>query len=244
MKLTVAIILFFIPILEVGQIAWSAYQGFGIPKPHYATFLCLYTLRHYLQKIMFWFLPLFLLIIANEDTIEDYDTGYRGVLIGRMGKKNYALTKLIGSFLLSFCIVFVSLMINMALVYICFRNGTFEMDEWAGINYMDKSISRLTMPHPVIANIVYIVGTSILVGLVGMMGTAVALTMQNRKIVYGITFLLWFIPVNLRNSILFAIKPFSYGNFGAVIPTLAAVAVGYLLIVVIAYWLEVHDDKI
>lgn len=243
-KLAIAIILFSIPILEVGQIVWSAYQGHGIPRPHYATFLCLYTLRHYLQKIMFWFLPLFLLVIVNEDTIEDYETGYRNALISRAGRKNYARTKLVGSFSFSFLIVFLSLIINMILIYACFQNGTYEMYDWQGIDYRDRDISRITMPHPVLANIAYIILTSFLAGLVGMMGTAVALTMQNRKIVYALTFFLWFVPVNLRYSILFAIKPFSYGDFEIVVPTLITVIIGYLLIAMVSYWLEVHDDKV
>lgn len=87
-KLAVIVILFSLPILEVVQIAWGVYQGLSIPNPNFATFLSLYTIRHYLQRIMIWFLPLYLLVITSEDTLEDYSAGYRSILISKIGKNS------------------------------------------------------------------------------------------------------------------------------------------------------------
>ncbi len=244
LKLTVTIILFSLPILEVGQIAWNIYQGYEHPVPHYATFLALFTLRHHLHRIMFWFLPLFLLVIANEDSIEDFDRGYHNALVARVGKKNYVMTKLKGSFVLCFGIVFLGLVVNMILVYICFRNGDFVRDDWQGVSYTDRDLTRITMPHPVLTNMAYILLTSVLSGLIGTVGTALALTVKNRKLVYGLTFLLWFVPVNMESSLMYVIQPFLFVDYEVVVPTLLMLLFGYTAVIAAAAVLEVRSDQV
>lgn len=243
-KLFVTLILLFIPTAEVIQIAWGVHQGFSMPIPHYATFLALYTLRHILHKIMFWFLPLFLLIIVNEVSLEDAESGCSQALVVRMGKKAYTRRRLRESFCLSFIIIAAGLILNMILVYFLFQNGDFAKDDWQGVDPMSRDLTRITLPHPVLANLAYILLTAFLSGLIGAVGTALALTIQNRKIVYGLTFLLWFIPVNAKQSLMYVIQPFLFADYEVVVPTLCAVVALYTAVIAAVLILEEKFDKI
>ncbi len=61
LKLTIIVFLLFIPIAEVGQLAFEVFvKGYSMPNPDFATFLALYTLRHRLHRLMFWYLPVFI----------------------------------------------------------------------------------------------------------------------------------------------------------------------------------------
>lgn len=244
-KLTIAIILFLIPAVEVIQIAWQVHQGFSMPEPHYATFLSLYTIRHYLHKIMFWFLPVFLLLIFNEDSIEDQERGYKNLMVMRMGTKKYLRVKLMGSFFGSFLIICLGLILNMALVYLCFKNGTFSRDDFSNdLTYMKYDISRITVEHPVLANLIYILMTSFLAGLLSAVGTAIAITVHERKLVYGITFLLWFVPVMSRYSLMYVIQPFISVDYEDVIPALFGLIICYIVILAAAVAVEVKEDDL
>lgn len=243
-KLLVMMFLLFIPTAEVIQIAWSVHEGYSMPIPHFATFLSLYTLRHILHKIMFWFLPLFLLIIVNEVSLEDAESGCRHALAVRMGTKAYTRRRIGESFCISFLLIAAGLILNMILVYFLFRNGDFTRNDWQGIDPMSRDLTRITLPHPVLSNLAYILLTAFLSGLIGAVGTALALTIQNRKIVYGLTFLLWFIPVNLKDSLMYVIQPFLFVDYEVVVPTLCMVIALYVAVIAAALIMEGKFDKI
>lgn len=241
-KAFLIIIVILIPVLEVVQILYQMKMGDDVPNPHYATFLALYTLRHYLHKILFWFLPLFLLFIANEDSLEDYDLRYRNILVVRSGKSSYIKTKLTGSFLISAGIICLGLLFNMLLIYILFREGTYQKDDYSDYLYYD--ISKMTVPNPVISNLVYIVLTSFLAGLLGTVGAALSIVLKDRRIVYGLTFLLWFIPVMSKQSLMYVIQPFISVNYAAVMPTLTGLILCYCVIIASSVYAEVTEDDL
>ena len=132
----------------------------------------------------------------------------------------------------------------MILVYFLFRNGDFAKDDWQGVDPMSRDLTRITLPHPVLANLAYILLTAFLSGLIGGVGTALAITIQNRKIVYGLTFLLWFIPVNAKQSLMYVIQPFLFADYEVVVPTLCTVAAMYAAVIAAALILEEKFDKI
>lgn len=242
MKLAAVILLFLIPSMEIVQMAWHFHQGFSMLAPHYATFLSCNTIRHFLHKIMFWYLPVFVLIIANEDSIEDGNLGYRNVLEVRCGKKDYIKTKLAGSFAIVFLTVCLGLLLNMGLAYICFRNGTYTMEDSDEI--LIRDIEIITKAHPVAANLVYIVIASFLAGLLASAGTALAISVKDRKLVYGLTFIIWFVPVIIEDSVMYVIQPFIGVNYEHVVPTFSGVVFSYIAIIGAAVWAEVRDDEL
>lgn len=243
-KLFFAMVLIALPILDVVQIVSETNRGFEMPKPEFATFLSLYTsgTNHLLHKLMFWFLPLYLLMICVEDSIEDTDIHYKAMLICRMGRKKYYCSKMRNTFFCAAGIVFVSLLLNYILVKLLFSQGTFI--KFVTPSAYDAALYILNYGHPVAANIVYIFLTGFLAGLIACVGTALALSVHNRKAVYGITFFLWFVPVMMKNSLMLVIQPFMEYDFHVVIPTLLLVVIGYVMIIVVAYVVERKYEEI
>ena len=79
-----------IPILDIVQIYYQdiiKINGeIGKPYPLYVTFLSCYSQGHIFNDYL-WFLPLYLLVIVGEESIVDYITGYKNILICKNGKK-------------------------------------------------------------------------------------------------------------------------------------------------------------
>ena len=90
-KKSIGMIIFMlvIPILDIVQIYYQdiiKINGeMGKPYPLYVTFLSCYSQGHIFQMIYLWFLPLYLLVIVGEESIVDYITGYKNILICKMG---------------------------------------------------------------------------------------------------------------------------------------------------------------
>lgn len=93
-KKSIGMIIFMlvIPILDIVQIYYQdiiKINGeMGKPYPLYVTFLSCYSQGHIFQMIYLCFLPLYLLVIVGEECIVDYITGYKNILICKMGKIN------------------------------------------------------------------------------------------------------------------------------------------------------------
>lgn len=91
-KKSIGMIIFMlvIPILDIVQIYYQDIIKFngemGKPYPLYVTFLSCYSQGHIFQMIYLCFLPLYLLVIVGEECIVDYITGYKNILICKMGK--------------------------------------------------------------------------------------------------------------------------------------------------------------
>ena len=129
-KKSIGMIIFMlvIPILDIVQIYYQdiiiCNGEMGKPYPLYVTFLSCYSQGHIFQMIYLWFLPLYLLVIVGEESIVDYITGYKNILICKMGKNKYILQKMKSAFIVSFTIVFVGLGLNLILSQIVFNGGT------------------------------------------------------------------------------------------------------------------------
>lgn len=241
-KLFFICLILIMPSLEIIQIVFDViYFGLPRPNPNYVTFLAGYR-GHVFESIMLWFMPLYLLIITAEDSIEDYDIGYRNILISKIGKKNYYLNKLVGSFAVAFVIVLVALLIDIILLHTLFSGGQdMPVDPNDSPENLLYTISNA---HPITANIVFAVVTAFLSGLISMVGAALAIVVHNRKIVYSVTFLLWFIPVLLKTSLMLVVQPFSEYDFDDLIPIFLSVSVSYIVIVAVVTVWEVKFEEI
>lgn len=163
-------------------------------------------------------------------------------------KKNYIKTKLKSSFLTSIVVVGMGLFINFILVQFSYKEGTYLR---YGGDYMIYDAN--TMPetllfewsytNPVLANLIYIVLTMLFAGLIGMLGTMLSIVFHDRKLVYALTFAVWFVPILFKNSFMLVFQTFSEYGFDTVIPLAIWSAGLYILIIaVLVVWEEKYIE--
>lgn len=244
-KKSIGMIIFMlvIPILDIVQIYYQdiiKINGeMGKPYPLYVTFLSCYSQGHIFQMIYLWFLPLYLLVIVGEECIVDYITGYKNILICKMGKNKYILQKMKSAFIVSFTIVFVGLGLNLILSQVVFNGGTNTPFDAEPLKYdsfvmVETFLFEISYTHPLTTNIVYILITAIFAGVLGMMGAALAISIHERKMVYALTFAIWFIPILFKNSSMHIFQPFMEYDFNVVVPMAIWCIVLYILVIITA----------
>lgn len=243
LKLGVLIFALLLPLVETVQIIIDVFY-WGVPKynPNYVTFLAGYRGR-LAYNIYFWILPVYFLIIASEDAVQDQKTGYRLMMIEREGKKKYVIDKLLGSFLISFMIMMIGILINFIFLHIILNGGKEVIFDTTGTT--PAWFFQLCLDHPVMANFLYGIEASLMAGIVGALGTSLSITFRNRKVIYAFALLLWTIMINLRRyNILRAIQPFELDYLSIVLKSFAFFVLVYCSIIVICIGWVMHRDEV
>lgn len=244
-KICMSIAMMLLPSMEIFQILYEHWRyGAELPYPMYAAFLSLYSRGHMLQLVYLWFLPMYLLVVVGEEAIEDFQTGYKNILICKKGKKSYIRSKLKGSFLSSFNIVAIGLLLNLILIQcVCFAGTNLRYGGQYKIfdpTLMPETLLfELSYTHPLLTNVIYILITALFAGLIGMIGTMLSIILHDRKLVYSITFALWFIPILFKNSFMLVFQPFSEYGFNVIIPLILWTAgLYFILMIIMMMWEE------
>lgn len=181
------IIILLIPTLEIFQLSKEFNTDFN---SNYLTFLSGASRGHLYQIILLWFLPIYTLLLIADDSIQDYKTGYKNILISKIGIKKYYKGKMFNSFIICFLTMFISLLLNLILINIFFGS---ESNNLNSINDLPNNILySLSISYPFWANIFFILLASCLCGLTGVCGASLSLFLQDKKYVYAISFLYGF----------------------------------------------------
>lgn len=210
--------------------------------PDMATFLTGNSvgISHIFQCILLWFFPLYNNIIVCDNCIEDFYTGNKNILICKFGKKKYITRYCKYSFVLTFSLLFSSLLLNFVVVHLCFWGGKFTPN----VSIAHSGLQYFFFEHLSLANLTYIILTSSLFGLLSITGTIIGISIPQRKIVYPCVFLLWFIHVLLNNSIISAIQPFTEYSLYDALPTLSLFILCNLLLISFFLFKEIKYAKI
>ncbi len=242
-NLTAFIIILLIPMLEIVQLLIYQQNSEETFHPAFAFFLSGSSMGHAPQILLIWFLPIYFLLLGADDAIQDYKTGYRTILISKVGRKRYLLEKIITSFTISSLSMFITLFINFILVSIIFVNGTFSK----GLMEMrieGNKLFNFSVEHPFIAIIVFSIVSCILAGLAGSLGASTSLFFLDRKYAYASSFFIWFLLVLNKYSIIYAFQPFTEYGFNVIFPSLL-VAISVLIIIpliVFIYGVRSNED--
>ena len=78
----------------------------------------------------------------------------------------------------------------------------------------------------------------------GAAGAALAMAIKNRKIVYPLLFLLWFLPAHTDKSIMLALQPFCEYGLDTKIPVFVITLGIFVVLTIGAAIKEVHYAKI
>ncbi|MCD7826198.1 MAG: hypothetical protein LUH14_09600 [Clostridiaceae bacterium] len=234
-KLTIILILILLPTADVFIILFQSKTEI-LPYALYATFLSGYSKGHILQSLYLWFVPLYFLLITGDNCIEDYQTGYKSILVSKIGKASMIRKNLCISFMLPFLILVVGLTLNLIAAMIAFRNGAYspmggEYAVYDALNMPETLLFKLSYTHPLSANLIYILAAAFLSGLISMVGTSFSLILHERKFVYSITFALWLGPLLMKNSSMLLFQPFSEYGFNVLMPIFLWITAIYVAII-------------
>ncbi|MEG2052200.1 MAG: hypothetical protein RR012_07855 [Oscillospiraceae bacterium] len=236
----------FLLLLPSVEIAFHIYTivafQFPIPNPYSAFFLAATTRGHIIQAIYLWFLPIYFLIFASGDTVQDYKTGYISILISKIGKRKYFREKIFVSFWVPFFIMFFSLILNLILCYAIFNGGTsipYDIRTVPGDILYNASIQ-----HPFLANLGFLLVTSLFAGLSGIIGASFSFLFKKNEYVYPSAFLLWFLLVLKKDSLMYLFQPFAEYDFEVLIPIFLIAVVIFILLWVISYIVEVKCREV
>ena len=233
-------IILFYPLLEVALYFKDILNGGSVYFPDYAFFLTCNTVGHIFQSLLLWFMPIYCLLLTADDCLEEQKTGYKNILITRCGKKRYIQLHLIKSFFCSFVMIVAALLINLLFVHLIFRGGQFSP-------YSDEGDLSLfyqwEINHPLLTNLLFTFVTAFFSGLISMVGTINAIMIKNKKVVYGITMLFWFIPFLKEKSIVLLFQPHSEYVLDTLIPIAIPILLVYVIYILIGYFRESHYGK-
>lgn len=246
-KIKLIIILFVSVVMILDLILRIKYFPIGSTpmQANFNTFLSLTGNDMFFHALIFWFLPIYLSILSAEDVIEDYNTGCINALIVRKGKKTYLLNNFLKAFIISFSTIFLALFFNLVLSFIIFNGATYSPFSNFASNLEQSHLLVKSLQNPFFTNIAFILITSILSGVVGMASVGFALGFKERKIVYPLSFVIWFIPFCFHKSIMLSIQPFSEYDLKQILPTYLFTLILHLLVPIIIYKKEtIYHEKI
>lgn len=211
-------------------------------SPDYITFLAGGTGSFFFHMLLLWFMPIVLMLLFCDDCIEDYITGNKNILITKFGRKRYYTANVFKGFMLSFLFFLTMLLINWSYAKII-ANGATDNQFVSMLPYMKSNgWFMYSYNHPDFINGMYIIGTSVLAGIVGGSCSAIALVIHNRKLAYPISFIPWFIAFKMRNSITMSIQPFTEYSAKQGAPAYIGVVAAYILIAVgLLVWEKKHE---
>lgn len=224
-KLALILFIFFLPVTDILTSLKDISNGGSVYLPDLATFLTIPN-GGICHSLICGYLPMYFLLIAGDDCIEDYKTGYKNLLITKWGKNRYFWFNIVKGLVVGFCVILLSLALNMLMVYIAFAGGSYT----AFCSY--KEFMLYVMTTPFLDNCIYILLLSFMSGIVSMGGVALSLALHNRFMVYPITFILWYLPSSIGTSILYMFAPFTEYSIGySVITYLAVVGINIALLI-------------
>ena len=224
LKLGVILYIFIAPILDILLTLIDLSKGASVPAPYLATFLGGFSIGG-LRKLLKWYLPLLLAIVVADDCIEDYRIGYKNILITKRGKNKYFALNMLKSFVISFLIIIIPLLLNLLMVYIVFAGGTYYS-------------------HPMFYNLLCILLLSLTGGVVGSGATALAMAFPNRFILYPLIFILWYIPSIAKQSIMMAFQPFTEYPLSYALPSVIFVLATNVVAVLFSFFKVTKYDQV
>lgn len=213
--------------------------------PTMAAFLSGVSTGHITQMLIIWLLPIILLWLVGDSNIREKKCGYNNFESCRYDKIKMIYDKLIASFIVSFMLVFIPIVMNFILANIIYFRGDFfkGLDVMKGLGYLDS----LEIRNPYVTYIIYILFFSIISGLIGIFCTALSIIVPKYKVVYPMAFIfwsfLWITEINLGS----VVQPFTCEityRLKHSIVALCIFLIGIIIVSSTAFIIKVRNDEI
>ncbi|MGG0430395.1 DUF2705 family protein [Priestia megaterium] len=199
---------------------------------------------HIPQILLFWFLPIYTLILCSDSYIQDVKTGVNNLIISRKGKRAYLLNNFYSSFLIPFLVMFIALLINLILAWIVNSNG-HESSGLLEMNNPKNELFSFSQQHPLLINVIFLINVSFFTGLAGLLGLSISMIFPDRKYTYPLAFFIWFILVALPNhTITMVMQPFTEYDYNYVISSWLFNFIILFIITIVAYIYKEKTDEL
>ncbi len=184
----------------------------GIPSseiinPPTAAFLSGNSSGQYLQILLIWFMPLFLILINIQRALEKGKTNGHYIDYLRLDNLNKGMLKNeltnFGIFSLFFTTLFG---LDFILAIILFHRGTSFMGMESAAS--DSHLLRLEINHPYLTYILFILVVSMAFGLYSVVTYVLALAVKKMVLVYPLSLGLWFLMIAMPHSESYFTQPF------------------------------------
>ena len=195
-------IFFILLLLMLSDLTLNLLWTFGRHNYNYMTFLTGQN-SVYIQMIVLWLLPIWVLLFSSERYINDRKLGYENILKAKLGNNKYIFTLIKVTFLSCFLLYFVPLAINFFLAFVT----SWDVSKMRSIDYFyifqdsaKFSVGYFGWKYPFLINVLFILSTSLIAGLIGVTCLCVSFVFPDKRIVYPVMFLFWFVQIIIRNS--------------------------------------------
>ncbi|MFZ7825811.1 hypothetical protein [Priestia sp. J2] len=198
---------------------------------------------HIPQILLFWFLPIYFLIIYSDSYTQDVKYGYNCIEISKVGKKNYIRTKFLVSFFAPFIIMTLALGINLVLSYILFAGGTYSLGLFE-MHFANDLLHNFSLNNPFLTCLIFLLNVSIFSGLAGTLGLSASLIFKEPKYTYPAAFFTWFVLIILNNSMMNVFQPFTEYGFHHVVSAEIRYLIILILIPFFSYFYWIKKDEL
>lgn len=235
-------VIILIPFIEILLVLKQTALSSESYHPSFAFFLSAASIGHAPQIILLWCLPLYLLLLGVDDAVQDAQTGYKFILITKVGKKKYIQEKMITAFIMSFFVMLTSLLINFVILLIIFHDGTF-MKGLENAHLEGNILFNWSIANPYLTVLIFILVASILAGFCGLVGAALSLLFKDKKLAYTMTFFTWFMLVLNKKSLMLIFQPFSEISLPTFITIFSTALIIFIIISIVVYIYEVYVNE-
>ena len=175
----------------IDAIANSGFEKlYGNPNPAFISLLSNNTNIHY-TLIFLWIMPVLLILSFANNCNNERKIGLKNIYCIKVKRHTYWGSKIIVSFLYSFVICIIPLMINLLLNHIFLHGGNyFFMMETYPEDVIGEYIF-FSIRHPYLIYFGYILSTSLVIGLLGVFCQSVCFIVNDEKLPYIIVFAIW-----------------------------------------------------
>ncbi|MFC6385740.1 hypothetical protein ACFP7A_03910 [Sporolactobacillus kofuensis] len=204
-----------------------------------------------MQILMLWFLPIYILIMVSEYYIQDVQSNSQSIHILKVGKRKYFGRQLIFSFIVAFSVMLISLLINFLLVWLINYNGTQD-PYTAALPQLSKIINQhpefmysyFIIANQTLANLIFILLVSVIVGVLGSGLTAICFFFPKRVYAYFLAFALWFLDITGDHAVMIVFQPFNEYPWKLVLTNIGLFLSPAFILIVASYIYKVKSDEI
>ena len=208
----------------------------GIPyRADDNTFLAATSTSFTAHSIVLWLLPIHLVYLTSDDIFDDFLYGYNNILLTKISKSSYIKKCIIRGFVFSFSLIFLMLIFNYICSHILFFGVERSLYGTLALSFGEGHLMAVSYKHPTAANLIFILVTAFLSGIVGASGAGLALSIHNRKLVYPMAFFIWFVFNSLPKSIMLSLQPFTEYDTNQITGTYILAVCTYALITLFCY---------